>query len=269
MSYFLVDDQMHSHDKTLELVGSSVGRQAIGLWAAAGSWCGGHPETMGAISLKRVLALGFTRKHADTLESVRFWDKTPEGWVFHDWVDHRPNDRKLAKRREDTRNRVRKHRENQDGNALQESVTGKDGHALPGRTVPVPSVPYRTEPDGNAPPDQSPAPGSTNAEVAADIYREVSGLTDLPQMSVNWSPKHQQAVMRFVGWAMEQPSTDTAPGRWQTPLRRELELLKPTWVGDKPITQWAANLGTGKATKATGPLPAQTVDDFDAEATLD
>lgn len=150
MSYFTVDDQMHSHDKTLELVGSALGRQALGLWTVAGSWCGGHPEAMGELSLKRIRALGFSEKHAETLESVRFWDKTPEGWCFHGWDAHRPNDKQLAKRRENTKERVRKHRGNKKRNALPDGVTEKDGNALPGPSVPYPSVPIHTVPDGNA-----------------------------------------------------------------------------------------------------------------------
>ncbi len=191
MSYFTVDDQMHSHDKTLDLVGTAVGRQALGLWTVAGSWCGGHPETMGEVSLKRIRALGFTEKHAKALESVQFWDKTTEGWCFHNWMDRRPNDKKLSKRRDDTRLRVRKHRGNRDCNALHDDTPEIDGNALPGHTVPVP---YRTVPDptgGNTKTVTSTDPGAaTGADDSspqdpllafASAWRDLTGRSEFKE----------------------------------------------------------------------------------------
>jgi len=157
MSFFTVDDQMYGHDKTLALCKTAAGRQAMGLWAVAGSWCGGHPDTHGHITLERIRTLGFTKKHAETLEAGHFWDKTAEGWAFHNWAERRPNDKALTKTRKDGAERQRNFRKRQKDNALRDDVTEKGANALPG---PVRTVPILTDPDRNV--------------TAADACREYS-----------------------------------------------------------------------------------------------
>lgn len=184
MSFFNVDDQMYGHNKTLELCQTAAGRQALGLWTVAGSWCGGHPETQGRISLKRIRALGFTRKHAMTLEAVGFWDAFGEEWQFHNWQERRPKDAKLAEKREKGRIRTANHRAR---NAGCNGVTEQTSNALPGPNLTVPNltVPNPPVPEGDWRPEW------------AEIFRTATGREDFSDGCGQYTGTEAEALRVF------------------------------------------------------------------------
>ncbi len=101
MTWFKVDDGIHSHRKTVR-----AGLHAMGLWLIAGAWCsdqltdGFIPDYMVArldpsdheINAKRLVEAGLW------IPEEKDGDK---GWQFHDWAEHQPSaDSVLDKRAE-------------------------------------------------------------------------------------------------------------------------------------------------------------------------
>lgn len=95
MTWFKVDDKLHSHPKT---TGASLA--ALGLWTVAGSWCGDH-TTDGRVPLHMVplLSRGAVEL-ADELVDVGLWVRVKDGYKFHDWLAYQPSSKDVAKLRE-------------------------------------------------------------------------------------------------------------------------------------------------------------------------
>lgn len=102
MTWFKVDDSLHSHPKT-----SSASLAAIGLWAVAGSWCGDHltdgrvPEHMIPLLSRGAVQL------ADELVAAGLWVRVRDGYRFHQW--HVDSD---GTRRNPTKKQVEEERRN-------------------------------------------------------------------------------------------------------------------------------------------------------------
>ena len=86
--WFRVDDQLGSSAKVLRIPRAHRGA-AMGLWVLAGAWCG-QQLTDGALPGYLVDELGGTEESADWLVTVGLWEKTPEGYHFHDWEQANP-----------------------------------------------------------------------------------------------------------------------------------------------------------------------------------
>ena len=89
MSWFKVDDKLHDHGKSRR-----AKKAAMGVWVLAGSWCMAA-ETDGFVP-EEVLSRWGTRKDADVLVEVGFWDGPlvrdgETGWQFHDWLQYQPD----------------------------------------------------------------------------------------------------------------------------------------------------------------------------------
>lgn len=113
MTWFKVDDSLHSHMKAIR-----AGEAAMGLWVLAGSWSADQ-LTDGWIPRRIARRLSpRADKLAKNLESVGLW--TPDwrenepGWVFHSWSDYQPTRADVEARRKadaDRRARWRKARQ--------------------------------------------------------------------------------------------------------------------------------------------------------------
>ena len=89
MTWFKIDDALHSHRKAVR-----AGISAMGLWVMAGSWCADHlsdgfiPDYMAA-RLDRDY-----EENAGRLVDAGLWEPTEKGgdkgWQFHEWTDHQP-----------------------------------------------------------------------------------------------------------------------------------------------------------------------------------
>lgn len=98
MSWFRVDDKLHSHRKTMRC---SVA--AIGLWVLAASWSRDQ-ETDGWVPSYAALRLDReAEQHAAELVGAGYWHPESrggdDGWVFHEWDEWQHSDGYLAERR--------------------------------------------------------------------------------------------------------------------------------------------------------------------------
>ncbi len=85
MTWFKVDDGLHSHPKAL-----ATSLEALGLWAVAGSWSSQH-LTDGVVPQHAVTLLSRGQSElADELVAAGLWKRVRDGYRFHDWKDRNP-----------------------------------------------------------------------------------------------------------------------------------------------------------------------------------
>lgn len=96
MTWFRVDDGFYDHPKVADLPDA-----AIALWTRAGSWCAKH-LTDGAVPTRAL------RRFCDdpdvaakALVDSGLWDRTVEGFLFHDWDNYQPSRDEVEERRAD------------------------------------------------------------------------------------------------------------------------------------------------------------------------
>lgn len=96
MTWFKVDDQLHSHPKPEE-----ARLEAIGLWVLGGSYCAAY-LTDGFISVDRVRRIAGSRgaELAKRLVKARLWDPADGGWQYHDWATYQPTKAEVLAERE-------------------------------------------------------------------------------------------------------------------------------------------------------------------------
>ena len=104
MTWFKVDDGIHSHPKFLD-----VSLAAVGLWTMCGAWCSGY-LTDGQITRRQVLRLGGDDALAAELVDAGLWRETEDGYVFHGWDEYQPTREDVEASRAAARERMRKRR---------------------------------------------------------------------------------------------------------------------------------------------------------------
>lgn len=104
MTWFKVDDTLHSHPKAI-----AAGPAAMGLWVMAGAYAAAY-KLDGQVPDRFVATIPQGRKLAAKLVDVRLWDTQPGGWIFRDWDDYQPSSTEIEKRRAIARERQRRHR---------------------------------------------------------------------------------------------------------------------------------------------------------------
>lgn len=95
--------------------------EARGLWTTAMSWSIDQ-GTDGVVPSDSLRFLGGTKRAASKLVEVGLWEVHPEGWRFHDWLDHNVSDQQIQDQRKATRDRVQRHRDRQ-RNGVTDGVT--------------------------------------------------------------------------------------------------------------------------------------------------
>ena len=108
LTWFKVDDGFWSHPKTVDL---SAG--AVALWVRAGSYCGNH-LTDGVVPRHVLAMLQGTPEQAGELVTAGLWLDHVDGYQFHDWLIYQPTREKVERERKSSRERVKKHRANND-----------------------------------------------------------------------------------------------------------------------------------------------------------
>ncbi len=101
MSWFKVDDGLHSHSKT-----HRAGNEAIGLWTVAGSWCA-DKLTDGEVPVDTALRFGSAKVWAKLVSAGFVEEKydTAEtkprlvAYVLHDYLDYNPTAAEVLKTR--------------------------------------------------------------------------------------------------------------------------------------------------------------------------
>jgi hypothetical protein len=111
MTWFKVDDGLHSHRKAVR-----AGVAAMGLWVLAGSWAsdqltdGWVPDYIAAR-----LDPGQAEKHAAALVKAGLWlpdeHDGERGWWFHQWDDHQPTAKSVHDQRAAAKDRMSRLRE--------------------------------------------------------------------------------------------------------------------------------------------------------------
>lgn len=102
MTWFKVDDKLHSHRKTMRATVN--GMAAMGLWVLAGSWCGDHNSDgfIPQYAAARLDPHGW-EEDARVLVTAGFWEPAErdgeQGWMFHDWLDVQPSREQVVDKR--------------------------------------------------------------------------------------------------------------------------------------------------------------------------
>lgn len=115
MTWFRVDDKLHSHPKR-----HAASLRALGLWTLAGSWSGDQ-LTDGHIPAVIVKALGGTTTDAASLVNAGLWERVDGGYQFRDWADHNPSRKDVQDKRNAEREKKQRWREK----ARRDAATGK------------------------------------------------------------------------------------------------------------------------------------------------
>lgn len=156
MTWFRVDDKIHSHKKRLR-----AGMAAMGLWTTAGSWCSDH-LTDGFVP--DYVCATFDPDYellANRLVQVGFWEPEEydgdKGWRFHQWLEHQPSREQVlaeraatAKRQQEFRERAKQKRiqgRNAVSNAVSHAVSNAVSNGLPDPTPPKGGGEGSGEPD--------------------------------------------------------------------------------------------------------------------------
>lgn len=105
MVWFMVDDKLWGHPKTLR-----AGNEAIGLWVRAGSYAMGY-LTEGVVENDMLAMLGGTSELAQRLVDVGLWEMVDGGYAFRDWEDYQRTREQVEHDREVNRERQRRHRQ--------------------------------------------------------------------------------------------------------------------------------------------------------------
>lgn len=92
MPWFMVDDDMTFHPKTI-----AAGNEAMGMWVRAGSWCQKQMNG-GVVPAEMASALGGVEL-ADRLVASGLWAKTREGYRFHQWDERQLSKVQIENRR--------------------------------------------------------------------------------------------------------------------------------------------------------------------------
>jgi hypothetical protein len=126
MSWFKVDDGFLTHPKVF---GIKAG--PLALWLRAGLWCA-KELTDGVMSARAVKALEAKPAHIQELVERGLWEPYGDGFRIHNFLKYQPSRAQVLKTRNETLQRVRKHRN---------AVTNADVTPAPGPgPVPISSV---------------------------------------------------------------------------------------------------------------------------------
>lgn len=154
MTWFKVDDTLHSHKKAMR-----SGVEAMGLWVLAGSWAADQLTDgwVPSYAAERVTANFETL--AAALVKAGLWvigehDGEP-GWWFHEWQERQPTREEiLARRKADADRRARWRNGKKTGGVPSESTSDTEGESqgvsrrdASGVSRPVSALPDPTRPD--------------------------------------------------------------------------------------------------------------------------
>jgi hypothetical protein len=150
MTWFKVDDKLHSHRKVAAL-GDDVG--ALALWTIAGSWCADHLTDgfVPAYMVQRFLPLSRAKANrmVSALVSVGLWEpftkevdgKSEEGWLFHGWNEtgRQPSSAQVLADREANaaRQAAFRERKKSERNAVTNAVSNGGRNRTPTRPDPT------------------------------------------------------------------------------------------------------------------------------------
>ena len=135
MTWFKVDDGLHSHPKWL-----TASPPARALWVTAGSWSASH-LTVGHIPRSALPVLSGRPRDADELVNVGLWEPLGDGWQFHSWDEFQPSSESVEQERAAARERQRRARNKARTSRRDKPVTDTASHGPPRHGPPDPTRP--------------------------------------------------------------------------------------------------------------------------------
>ena len=149
MTWFKVDDGLHSHRKVRSLPRKDR-MPALGLWCLAGSWCADN-LTDGHVPTYMLEELGGTLRQAQLLVTSGLWVQVDDGFQFHGWSDEgrQPTRAEVEAHRESERKRKARWRASVD--TSHRDKAGTDGGTDGGTPASVPPGVRTPRPDPSRP----------------------------------------------------------------------------------------------------------------------
>lgn len=246
MAWFKVDDRLWSHPKWMMLP-----IEAKALWVSAGSYCAMH-ETDGEIScqtLAIVLPNSRQTRAANALVEAGLWERTKDGYKFHNWNEYQPTRADIVAKREREKERKRRYRKGSKGRYTTAGGTGSedvpelsrrdtlgtDAGTTGGTTGGSPSSPTRPDPTIYIPPivplpgDGVPEPATGAAlAVVHDTTTDSNDGEDYPtweKLPTRGKSRHYPAD--FLEWHQAYPHEREAHDKkaqyraWRAATRRD------------------------------------------------
>lgn len=233
MTWFKVDDALHSHRKAVR-----AGVPAMGLWVLAGSWCADHlsdgfiPDYM-AERMDRDF-----EEHAARLVDAGLWTAVEKGgdkgWQFHEWTEQQPTAEYVREKRADAKDRMHRLRE-QRRNSGSRDVRANETRSDSEVRVPRPDP---TRPDPNNPPSEGlfDVPGAeriAEIETAKPKKRGPKPATRIPEdfavgaNLVTWAAEK----VPLVDWPAEtERFIDYWTAATKNDLKRDWDAAWRTWM---------------------------------------
>jgi hypothetical protein len=137
VTWFYVDDKFGESTK-VKSIPRGQRMAAIGLWTMAGQWAAGQLKD-GNVPTYMVEELGGSERLANILVTSGLWEKTDDGYVFHDWADWQQTREQVEKKRADARSRMAKLR-GSSGEVRANTSVGS-GEVRDVFATPIPSLP--------------------------------------------------------------------------------------------------------------------------------
>lgn len=215
MTWFKVDDHLHSHRKAMR-----AGTEAMGLWVLAGSWSAAE-ESDGWVPdyvLTRLVGVN-GEALADLLATAGLWEHGEKdgeaGYQFRGWEDFQPTKAQLDEKREQARERMRAARAQGGRVRANGAGTSQDVRS----TRPDPTRPVTNTTAADAAEFSSwweGYPRKTGKDVAAKAYGKARKnatadelMAGLANACAVWRAERTEA--RFI----PHPATWLNQGRWQ------------------------------------------------------
>lgn len=228
MTWYKVDDKLHSHKKAIKA------GEAMALWVMAGSWAA---DQLSDGFVPDYVVLRMFPEHgeawAERLVSVGLWVPAQhdgdDGWEFHQWADHQPTRAEVESKRESERDRKRRQRRNpggqfEDSKRSPRGVPPGQGADTPRDSAQSHTVPTRPVPSPNKRASDDDAfnrfwavyPRKVAKKAARTKWDTVTKTTD-PEQVIEGARKYAKKceLERTEKQYIKQPDGWLNAGRWE------------------------------------------------------
>lgn len=237
MPFGFISDELCTNRKFRLLLSWRGGREALGLWTVADSWCNAQ-LTDGHVPAYMIDQLGGWKIHsAELLVKAGLWREVSGGYIFHDWEDfNSTRDEVLRRRAEDASRKKHSRTAKRNSKAYLRSVSDADSAQTP------PGVQSESTMESRAP-DPSPIPSSSlRSEERETASSDAGSLTLTAPVS---EP------------AKKAPSRPTAASQAKTALRAAVDRLATSYghlvAPTASKAHWQMGAAKVQALAASGP----------------
>lgn len=234
-----MDDKFHRNRKIRELrKRGKAGNEALGVWTFWWSWCLDDPDLNGEVPRSELSKRDEIA--AELLVDVGLWDKTDDGFIFHDFQEYNPTREQIDSKRRADRERLSAKRKAKstdvacDISASRERIA-IDSQESPTRVAstrdPVPTQPNPGEESARlrAVPDPPPDLPDEASMRTPELVRRGFELRFMQALAIppSWSHKAREHARVIAAWLDGFPDTETQ-------LRKLLDnFFADPWATDK------------------------------------